>query len=146
MAISPRLENVTDAVRVEEAIRTAKMHAEREHLALEVLQKAALSVDLPPLAGVGFGLHYQPPAGNAPVGGDWYDVVARSDGHLTLIIADVAGHGLEAASFMVQLRNVLRTVATEEPDPGTVLERCQQRGRVPAACRRALHHLLRGNT
>jgi len=39
------------------------------------------------------------------------------------VIADVAGHGEEAASFMVQVRNALRAMAIEHGHPHVVLER-----------------------
>jgi serine phosphatase RsbU (regulator of sigma subunit) len=57
------------------------------------------------------------------VGGDWYDAFELSDGSLLFAIGDVAGHGLAAATTMVQLRNMLRAYAFEVMDPTVVLER-----------------------
>jgi serine phosphatase RsbU (regulator of sigma subunit) len=57
------------------------------------------------------------------VGGDWYDAFALGDRRVGLVIGDVAGHGEEAASFMVQVRNALRAMALEHEQPNVVLER-----------------------
>ena len=115
--------DVTDVVRVEQEVQANHAATTREHLAMEILQSAALSVDLPRRARGHVGLHYQPAGSAVPIGGDWYDVIGRPDGRLNLIIADVAGHGPDIASFMVQLRNILRAVAMEEPDPAELLRR-----------------------
>ena len=115
--------DVTEVVRVEQEVQANQAAATREHLAMEILQSAALSVDLPRRARGHIGLHYQPAVSDVPIGGDWYDVIGRPDGRLTMIIADVAGHGPDIASFMVQLRNILRAVAMEEPDPAELLRR-----------------------
>lgn len=45
---------------------------------------------------------------------------------VVLIIADVAGHGPESAGFMVQIRNMLRTLAARLPDPDDVLRQANK--------------------
>jgi len=50
------------------------------------------------------------------VGGDWYDALLPPDGATTLMIGDVAGHDIAAASVMGQLRNLLRALAWEHDD------------------------------
>jgi hypothetical protein len=115
--------DVTDAVLAEEAALAARELAERERIAVELLQRAALPVDLPSVSGVAIGARYQPANPLQPVGGDWYDAFPRGDGSLALVIADVAGHGPDAAAFMLQVRNVLRALSIQERDPATVLTR-----------------------
>ena len=66
---------------------------------------------------------YQPAARANGIGGDWYDVFLVGPDRVGLVIADVAGHGEDAASFMVQVRNMLRAMAMEHPEPHVVLER-----------------------
>ena len=51
------------------------------------------------------------------------DAFELADGRLALVIADVAGHGRDAAVFMVQVRNVFRALADEYHQPGEVLTR-----------------------
>jgi serine phosphatase RsbU (regulator of sigma subunit) len=115
--------DVTDIVRNEVTARAAALRAERERLAIEILQDAALSVELPALRGVDIGVHYQPAERDVPIGGDWYDVLALADGRVVFIIADVAGHGPTSAGFMVQLRNILRAITVEDAEPAAVLRR-----------------------
>ena len=45
------------------------------------------------------------------VGGDWYDVIALSDGRTALVVGDVMGRGVRAAAVMTQLRSIVRTYA-----------------------------------
>ena len=47
---------------------------------------------------------YQPAHGHALLGGDFYDVVERTDGSLRLIVGDVMGHGPDQAALGVHLR------------------------------------------
>jgi serine phosphatase RsbU (regulator of sigma subunit) len=97
--------------------------AERERVAVELLQRAALPVRLPGVDGLRIDAVYQPATGSTGIGGDWYDVFRLADDRLGIVIADVAGHGEEAASFMVQVRNMLRAMAMEHDQPHVVLER-----------------------
>lgn len=53
---------------------------------------------------------------NAPaafVGGDFYDAYESSPGVLTLVMADVSGHGVSAAMFMALARTTLRSLAAD---------------------------------
>jgi anti-sigma regulatory factor (Ser/Thr protein kinase) len=45
------------------------------------------------------------------VGGDWFDTFILPSGEIVLVIGDVAGHGLPAASLMGKMRNALRAHA-----------------------------------
>jgi len=54
-------------------------------------------------------------------GGDFYDVVPRSDGSVLLVVADVMGKGLSSALVASALRAALRARAGVEPDPGALL-------------------------
>jgi serine phosphatase RsbU (regulator of sigma subunit) len=56
-------------------------------------------------------VRYRPAAHDAKVGGDWYDAFLTSDGDLSLVIGDVAGHDREAVAAMGQLRNLLRGIS-----------------------------------
>ena len=115
--------DVTDLVADERARRAAERQAERSRLAVELLQRAALPDQLPVLDGIELAAHYEPAVGEQPVGGDWYDAFALDAGRLGVVIADVSGHGLDAAAYMVQVHNIVRALAVEHEDPATVLER-----------------------
>jgi serine phosphatase RsbU (regulator of sigma subunit) len=113
-----------EAQRVAERIADEQRRmAERQRNAVELLQRAALPVQLPRIEGLTLDAVYQPAARANGIGGDWYDVFRLGTDRVGLVIADVAGHGEDAASFMVQVRNMLRAMAMEHAEPHVVLER-----------------------
>jgi serine phosphatase RsbU (regulator of sigma subunit)/CHASE2 domain-containing sensor protein len=57
------------------------------------------------------------------VGGDFYDYFLINDHTLALAVGDVSGKGVPAALFMSVSRTVLRAIAFEGGDPGTVLSK-----------------------
>ncbi|MEU2950855.1 SpoIIE family protein phosphatase [Streptomyces xanthochromogenes] len=96
--------------------------AERNRLALR-LQHAIMppshgTVDLHNLS---VAVRYRPAEKDHLVGGDWYDAVALPSGQVLLCVGDVAGHGIEAATGMVALRNALRGLATTGAGPAQLL-------------------------
>ena len=95
----------------------------REHRIAEELQRSLLPAALPEVAGVSTAARYFAAGAGSQVGGDWYDVVVQPDGRLLLIIGDVAGRGIAAASTMGQLRSALRAYALDGHAPGSLLER-----------------------
>ncbi len=83
----------------------------------EELQHAALPDHLPVLPGMAMAARYRPGGGNVQVGGDWYDAVTHDDGRLGFMVGDVAGHGLEAARLMGQIRGGLHMQALAGTPP-----------------------------
>jgi phosphoserine phosphatase RsbU/P len=104
------------------AIQRVRLY-EREHAIAEELQRSLLPAELPQVEGVDTAARYMPAGAGSQVGGDWYDVVVQPDGKLLLIIGDVAGRGIVAASRMGQLRSALRAYAFDGHGPASVLER-----------------------
>ncbi len=72
-------------------------------------------------AGLRIAVRYRPAHQDHLVGGDWYDAVPLPNGTLLLAVGDVAGHGIEAATGMVALRNALRGLATTGAGPAQLL-------------------------
>jgi serine phosphatase RsbU (regulator of sigma subunit)/anti-sigma regulatory factor (Ser/Thr protein kinase) len=66
-------------------------------------------VSTPP--GMEVAHRYVPGSDVAEVGGDWFDVIPLSDGRVALVVGDVMGHGMQAATVMGQLRTAVRTLA-----------------------------------
>jgi serine phosphatase RsbU (regulator of sigma subunit) len=93
----------------------------RERADAQLLQDAFLPRVLPQTDTLDVAAIYVP-ASDASMGGDWYDVFPV-EGGTCLVIGDVAGHGLDAAAAMGQLRNTVRAYATENPSPAQVLTR-----------------------
>ena len=73
----------------------------------------------PPACSV--AVRYRPAETEHLVGGDWYDAVVLPSGLVLLCVGDVAGHGIEAATSMVVLRNALRGLAVTGAGPAQLL-------------------------
>ncbi|MDQ1286924.1 MAG: hypothetical protein QG622_489 [Actinomycetota bacterium] len=56
------------------------------------------------------------------IGGDWYDTIALPAGGLALVIGDVEGHDLIAASVMGLVRGAVRSYALEGHPPSVIME------------------------
>jgi anti-sigma regulatory factor (Ser/Thr protein kinase) len=73
--------------------------------------------------GLSLAAHISPGGGGTRVGGDWYDAIALPGGRLGLVVGDVAGHGVDAAARMGELRSVARAYALEGHGPVQLVER-----------------------
>jgi PAS domain S-box-containing protein len=96
---------------------------ERDARIAATLQRALLPKQLPNAPGVSLAAHIAPGAGGTRVGGDWYDALALPGGRLGIVVGDVAGHGVEAAARMGELRSVARAYALEGHGPAALVER-----------------------
>ena len=115
--------DVSELVAADAAALALALQIETERTSIQLLQTAALPNSLPESPGVRIAAVYEPSDPRQPVGGDWYDAFNLDDDRVALVIADVAGHGRNAAVFMVQVRNVFRALAIEHTDPGEVMIR-----------------------
>jgi PAS domain S-box-containing protein len=107
------------------AIRRAQLHEQEHRIAVE-LQRGLLPKELPDIAGVTLAAHYEAAGVGAEVGGDWYDAFALPEGRVGVVVGDVAGRGIAAASAMGQLRSVTRAFALADDGrraPAEVLTR-----------------------
>jgi serine phosphatase RsbU (regulator of sigma subunit)/CheY-like chemotaxis protein/anti-sigma regulatory factor (Ser/Thr protein kinase) len=109
-----------------ERAATAIAHArtyEHEHRLVELLQRSLLPQELPSVHGLELAARYLPSVEATAVGGDWYDVLRLDDGGVVLVIGDVVGHGVQAATVMGELRNGLRAYILEGHGPAAALGR-----------------------
>lgn len=109
------------------AVDNAVRYREQREAAL-ALQRALLPRRLPDLPGVEFAARYLPAGPGVEAGGDWYDVIDLGGGELVLVIGDVSGRGIPAASIMGRLRIATRAYAIDGHRPDEVVHR--------------LHHLM----
>jgi serine phosphatase RsbU (regulator of sigma subunit) len=111
------------------ALMLDRVAAENRHMYTEqrsisqTLQHALLPDTLPSIAGLRVDARYIPAASGVDVGGDWYDIVDAGEGRVLLVIGDVSGHGLRAATNMALVRHAALAYASVDPDPRSVLER-----------------------
>jgi signal transduction histidine kinase/serine phosphatase RsbU (regulator of sigma subunit) len=106
----------------EEAHRLRGLY-DREHRIAESLQRSLLPERLPTVPFLDLTGSYVPAEQAVRVGGDWYDALALVDGSVLLVIGDVAGQGLPAASVMGELRSAARAYALEGHSPAQLLRR-----------------------
>jgi serine phosphatase RsbU (regulator of sigma subunit) len=111
-----RLAGILDRV----AAENRRMYTEQRSIS-QALQHALLPEILPEVNGLRVNARYVPAATGVDVGGDWYDVVPVDDSRVLLIIGDVSGHGLRAATTMALLRHATLAYVTQDCDPATVL-------------------------
>ncbi|BBA95837.1 putative regulatory protein [Actinacidiphila reveromycinica] len=111
-----------------EPLRQAVELQRTRHTAL-TLQRALLT-PTPRVPGAELAAHYQPASKTAEIGGDWYDALLLPDGTVTLTIGDIAGHDLDAATSMSQLRSMLRVIAYDQDHPNSPAESLSQLDRV----------------
>ncbi|MFG2288303.1 SpoIIE family protein phosphatase [Streptomyces sp. NPDC048595] len=91
------------------------------HELATMLQRSLLPRKLPELAGGVAAVRYLPATMGLEVGGDWYDVIPLSAGHVALVIGDVEGHSAGAATIMGQMRTAIRAYAVEGHPPDVVI-------------------------
>lgn len=93
------------------AIDNARLAEQRA--VTEVVQRTLLPDALPEVPGLRFSAKYLPAGSGVRIGGDWYDVLQLENGRLALVIGDVVGRGVLAASVMAEIRTALRAYLTE---------------------------------
>lgn len=98
----------------------------KDSLALEIhLSRQLQRALLPTIEQVGYGYSlgnlYVPAYVEREVGGDFYDAFTTSDGKIAVLIGDVSGKGLEAASCAASTRATIRAFAYETSRAGAAL-------------------------
>jgi PAS domain S-box-containing protein len=99
-------------------VRRVQLHEQEHRIAVE-LQRGLLPTRLPELPGLEIAAHSEAAGLTAEVGGDWYDTFVLPGNRLGLVIGDVTGSGIQAASAMGQLRSVTRAFALDDSGPSS---------------------------
>ena len=110
--LADRLEQVADENR--------RLYAEQRGIA-QTLQQALLPTELPQLHGLQASARYEAGAEGVDIGGDWYDAIEVDDKRLLLVVGDVSGRGLRAATTMAELRYGIHAYAAQGDQPATIL-------------------------
>jgi two-component system CheB/CheR fusion protein len=121
LAVSLALDNA----RLYEAEQQAKLDAEvakqllvKDH---SLLQRALLPGDPHITSGYQLASKFIPGAAGKQVGGDFYDVFETEDGRTAILIGDVSGKGVEAASMAAATRSTARAFTYGLGDPAEAL-------------------------
>jgi signal transduction histidine kinase/DNA-binding response OmpR family regulator len=104
------------------AAAAAREAAAREHAIADSLQRSLLPAETFESVHLEVATYYQAGVQGTRVGGDWFDVIDLGAGRTALVIGDVSGRGIRAASLMGQLRAAGRAYARLDLPPGEILE------------------------
>ncbi len=117
------------AARCASAIDNARLYASRTRVA-HALQESLLPTYLPTIPGIDVGLLYLP-AGEANVGGDFYDLFDASGRHEAetgaappswgVVVGDISGKGPDAAAVLALARYTIRAAAMHRTRPASIL-------------------------
>jgi PAS domain S-box-containing protein len=119
------MQDISQQRRAEQALAAAaaaREAAEREHRIADALQRSLLPGSDFASEHMEVATYYQAGVEGTRVGGDWYDAIDLGAGRTALVIGDVAGRGVRAASVMGQLRAAVRAYARLDLPPAEVLE------------------------
>lgn len=124
------------SLREQELAEKARRRAEdARHLAVELRAQLRQERDVaralaesflcptPRLPGFDIASRYEPAHEAALVGGDYFDFIDLGQGRVGIVMGDVCGKGLAAASFTAMARYMLRAYAAEDPAPARTVER-----------------------
>lgn len=101
------------------ALENAQLYAAQRDVA-ETLQEALLKVP-ERLPGVEFGYLYRSATAVAAVGGDFFDLFELGHGRVGIVIGDVLGKGLEAATTTALVKNTIKALAYKSMVPSSVI-------------------------
>jgi serine/threonine-protein kinase RsbW len=104
------------------ALDNARLY-EQERAIARTLQRSLLAGERPSDPRFAVETHYQAAAHDLEVGGDWFDAFLITPDKLAVVVGDVVGRGIDAATTMGQLRSAIRALASAEAGPARLLER-----------------------
>lgn len=110
---------------VGEALARAWLY-DAERGTADLLQRTMLPQVITQRPGVSVAVRYQPVTTGTAAGGDFYDVFSVGDGRLAVVIGDVVGRGVMAATVMGQVRAAVRGAALAVPEPDRVFHSLDQ--------------------
>jgi len=103
------------------ALTNLRTYAEEHRIAL-ALQRAFLPATLAVDGAVEVAARYEASDARLDVGGDFYDAFDLPDGRVAVVIGDVQGHSLRAATVMAEVRLTLRAYLREGHDAARALD------------------------
>ncbi len=108
------------ASRAAVCIDNARWYRQQRETAL-TLQRSMLPEMPQRLVGLEAASRYQPARAGSEIGGDWFDVVPMDRERTALVVGDVMGSGINAATAMGRLRTATQTLSRLALDPAVVL-------------------------
>lgn len=107
------LETIATTVAI--ATENARLYEAQRNISTS-LQRSMLPPYVPSIRGMEIGVRYSSATEEAEVGGDFYDIY-NINGKYAMIIGDVSGKGIEAASSTSMMKYILRSYLYQNPSP-----------------------------
>lgn len=106
------------------AIENAHLFAS-QHTIADTLQEALLAnpQDIP---GIDFGYLYRSATEATKVGGDFYDLFELEDGKVGVLIGDVSGKGLDAATLTSVVKDTVKAYAYDDSSPASIMAKTNE--------------------
>lgn len=115
------VQDITEQKRLEAELSEAARKNER---IAETLQKSLLLAPLPDAyPGIALKSFYESAWDDALIGGDFFDVFAVAENVVGIVVGDVTGKGLEAATYTAEIKFILRGFLRETGDPADAITR-----------------------
>ena len=126
VAFAPAIVEFADrlATSISTALANAQLYEEQQRIAT-TLQENFLH-ELPTVAGLELGMVTKTAFEPELVGGDFSDVFVVDDGHVVVLIGDVAGKGVRAAGLTETVRSTVRALAAVDPSPAFILGKANE--------------------
>lgn len=102
------------------AVESASLYAEQREIA-DTLQSALLTLPTS-IPRVDFGYLYRSATKAAAVGGDFYDLFELDGGRVGVLIGDVSGKGVRAATLTALVKNTIRAFSYSNASPAAVMK------------------------
>jgi serine phosphatase RsbU (regulator of sigma subunit) len=115
--IDQKLKHMKVLHELEKSKKESEMLHEELSLARK-LQENILPQQLPEVHGISFVAQYLPAM---EIGGDFYDVMPLANKRLAILLADVTGHGIQAALSTTLIKLAFRNFQNREVSPASIL-------------------------
>ena len=113
----------TDLLESMHATESARRHS--AELA-ETLQQTLIPPTPPSIDGLAMSAAYRPAGDGREVGGDFYDVFQIAEREWMVVLGDVTGKGIPAATVTAFVRHTIRDLAMRVADPSDLLQELNQ--------------------
>ncbi len=119
-ALHEKIQELDRVLLQRDALTAKDEEMKREMDWARTVQARFLPDTVPDAETCGLAVVYRPAMA---VGGDFYDFIPLSGGHLGIVVADSAGHGVQAALGTALLRFATSGLAGQDLGPGEILTR-----------------------
>jgi serine phosphatase RsbU (regulator of sigma subunit) len=117
-SLQEKIRDLDLMLRQRDSLAASQEAIQRELLLARKLQERTLPQGLPDTNGLSFAVRYQPAL---EIGGDFYDIMPLTDDRLAVLIADITGHGIQAALSTTLLKFAFRSFENRDIGPAEIL-------------------------